>query len=295
MKVAIEEVTPEMAKVWLAKSKGNRQIRDAYVLSLAVDLEAGRWVPEASDVVFDTTGALIDGHHRLSAIVMYEAPARMCVKRDVPPEARNVIDTGRTRSMTDLLGMYRNVDYPTARRSALNMAVRLLQADGSQRPMIRTLDVYDVWMKQFKDGIDWVIASTLQAGLSLAVGRSFSTGPVLGAFAFAHKLNPAGVAKFHLSSVRGEGLSAGDPALALRNAILSDRAGRNMGGGGRYNMALKVLSAIYSDLHGERSQRLYSNAHAVAFFRAAYKGRAVDKLTQPWEATTAPKSEAAAT
>lgn len=71
MKVQIEEVSPSQATEWLKLSKGNRRINEGYALSLAVAMDQGAWVPEASDVVFDEAGALIDGHHRLTAVGIF--------------------------------------------------------------------------------------------------------------------------------------------------------------------------------------------------------------------------------
>lgn len=287
MKVAIEEVSPAMARDWLAKSKGNRALNENYVLSLAVAMSEGKWLPDASEVVFDTDEALIDGHHRLSAVVLHEKPVKMAVKRGVQTAARNVIDTGRTRSMSDLLGMYRSVDYANHRRAALNICVFLLVGvgkDASKMPSIRTLDAFDSWMRHFKDGIDWAVTATRSSGVASINANAFTRGPVLGAFAFAHRFNPDGVSKFHRSAIMGENLRAGDPALTLRNFVLGTDRGRNgMAATGRRDIAFKTLSAIHADLSGVQMAKLMVNSHALPFFRSAYKGRTVDKLVEPWK------------
>lgn len=288
MKVQIEEVSPSLAKEWLSLSKGNRKLNNDYVLSLAVSMDQGAWVPEASEVVFDTSGALIDGHHRLSAVEFFGKPIKMAVKRGCPPEARNVIDTGRGRSVTDLLGMYRSVEYPTQRRAALNACTLLLVGIGSgsgHQPLIRTLEDYDRWMRQFREGIDWAVGATFKSGMPTSSARPFGFGAVLGAFAFAQKANPEGVAAFHGRCLRGEGLSAGEPALTLRNFVLIGSNGgirTGMAASSRRETSLKVLAAIKADLEGQRMAKLMINAHALPFFRAAYRGRAVDKLVEPW-------------
>jgi hypothetical protein len=288
MKVQIEDVSPKLAKEWLALSKGNRRLNADYVLSLAVAMEQGGWVPEASEVVFDEAGALIDGHHRLSAVEQLGASVRMAVKRGVPSAARNVIDTGRARSMSDLLGMYRDVEYPTQRRAALNACVFLLVGMGSRsghQPLIRTLDAYDSWMKHFREGIEWAVGANFKNGAPASSSRPFGVGPVLGAFAFAHKTNPQGVASFHERCIRGEGLTAGEAALTLRNFVLISSNGgtrTGMAASSRREVALKVLAAIKADLEGQRMAKLLINSHALPFFRAAYRGRAVDKLVEPW-------------
>lgn len=291
MNVKIEEVSPELAKDWLGKSKGNRKLSDNYVLTLAVSMERGKWVPEASEVVFDDAGALIDGHHRLSAVETFGKPVRMAVKRGVPEGARNVIDTGRTRNMTDLLAMYRSVDHANVRRAGLNVCVDLLVGVGRSshaRPMLRTLDDYDAWMRQFREGIDWAIESTMRSGAAGVSTRSFCASPVFGAFAFAYKLNPQGVAQFHKLAILGESLKMGDPALALRNFVLTNYGSRP-GRGERHDRRLatvKVLSAICAELNGQEVRKLQGNSTALPFFRAAYKGRTVDRIVEPYRPET---------
>jgi hypothetical protein len=291
MQVKIEVVTPGLAQEWLALSKGNRRLSEGFVLSLAVSMEGGDWIPEASEIVFDNTGALIDGHHRLSAVEVYGKPVPMAVKRGVSPDARNVIDTGRTRSTTDLLGMYRgNVDYINQRRSALNICVLLLAGlgrDSHKLPQIRTLVAYDSWMRHFREGIDWAIHATLASAAGVS-SRTFARGPVLGAFAFAHRSNPTEVSAFHRAALTGEGLKTGHPALTLRNYVLAgDGSSRNgvRAAGNRKEIAIKTLSAIYAHMTGGgHMMKLVANSQALPFFRAAYKGRAVDKLVASWEA-----------
>jgi len=297
MKVQIEYVSPALAAQWLKLSKGNRKLSENYVLTLAISMDSGAWVPEASEVVFDESGALIDGHHRLSAVEAYGKPIKMAVKRGVPPEARSVIDTGRTRSLTDLLGMYRTVDYANWRRAALNVCVDLLVGigkDSHKRPQIRTLDAYDQWMRQFKDGIDWVIEATMRdSGAPQVAVKAFSVGPILGAFAFAHKIGPAVVAQFHSLAIRGEGLAAKQPALTFRNYALGDvrlSRSRRLPARGRREAAIKTLCAIYAHMSGESIAKLQTNSQALPYFRTAYKGRMVDKLVEPFE--SAPESSA---
>jgi len=290
MQLKIEDVSPELASAWPKLSKGNRKLSESYVLTLAISMDSGGWVPEASEVVFDEAGALIDGHHRLAAVGVLGRAIKMAVKRGVPPEARSVIDTGRTRTMTDPLGMYRTVDYANWRRAALNVCVDLLVGigqDSHKKPLIRTLDAYDQWMRQFKEGIDWVITATMRdSGAAQMAVKAFSVAPILGAFAFAHKLSPALVAQFHSLAIRGEGLAARQPALTFRNYAIGDARltrSRRLPARGRREAAIKTLCAIYAHLSGESIAKLQVNSAALPYFRAAYKGRTVDRLVEPFE------------
>src|SRR5262249_14147726 len=153
-----------------------------FVLSLGVEMEQRRWQPAASDIVFDENGALIDGHHRLSAVVALGKAMQFAVKRGVPAEVRNVIDTGRKRNMGDLLTMYRDVDSGTGRRAALNVCVDLLVGIGRDRhkkPLINSLPVFDAWMRPFQEGIDWAVRATYGVGNPRSATKGFFRGAVL--------------------------------------------------------------------------------------------------------------------
>ena len=63
-------ITPEMAKKWLETSKGNRGLSKNSIEQIRHDILAGRWDEDSWDcITFDASGSLINGHHRLHAIV----------------------------------------------------------------------------------------------------------------------------------------------------------------------------------------------------------------------------------
>ncbi len=284
----VEEITPAIAHQYLALSIGNRPLNADFVLSCAVTMEAGKWNELASEVVFDEDGTLIDGHHRLHAIIAYGQSVRMLVKRGVAREARGLIDTGRTRSIRDLFTMFRSdVTYVDQRKAALTTCVTLLLP--GRPPQLRTFDSFDSWMRQFKEGIDAIIELTSEGG---AGTRHMRLGPVSGAFAFAHKLNPSKVSAFAMKVRDGLGLTANEPARTLRALLLS--GGRHMRGGrgaDRIVLAKKVLQAIHAELKNRPYAKAQVGNEGLEFFRAAYDTRTIDKLVSLWTPEGAVVSE----
>lgn len=284
--VKFEDITPKAAHDYLSRSVGNRALNTNYVLSLAVAMESGRWTPEASEIVLDESGALIDGHHRLHAVVALDSTVKMLVKRGVPKAARGVIDTGRPRSMNDLFTMFRpGATNVTLRRAALNTCVALL-ASWRRPPLIRTLDAFDAWETVFASGIDTIlpmfasVSTTLRSGLSI------------GAFAFAHKTDPKRVETFVTSVIDGVGLERGSAALTLRN-MLTGQSSRTTGHD-RAKVSRKILSGVYADLKGLPWAKAQDGAAGVEFFRKAYEGRNTERLLKLWSATPdAVKADAA--
>lgn len=274
----IEEVTPALAHEYLSKQLGQRKLNNDYVLSLAVSMEKGEFLAEASEIVFDESGYCIDGQHRLHAIILFNKPVRILVKRGVPKDARGIIDTGRTRSMRDMFTMFRpDEKYVDQRKAALTTCVNLLVAGNP--PQLKTFDTFDAWMKHFKDGIDAIINISAEGG---SQSRHMRLGPVAGAFAFAHKLNPTKVETFALKMRDGLGLTANEPARTLRQLVMATSLRRGSRGGDRMNLAKKVLQGIHAELRNRPYGKAQVGTEGLEFFRAAYDTRAIEKLVNLW-------------
>ena len=102
----VQLITPEMAKVYLEKNTDNRNKRGWWVSGLANMIKRGEWIPTHQGVAFSKSGKLIDGQHRLEAIVEANIPVQMLVTTGVSDDAYKVLDNGIKRTMADLTGMH---------------------------------------------------------------------------------------------------------------------------------------------------------------------------------------------
>lgn len=93
-------VTPEIAKEWLAHNiTNNRSLNRNRVLQYATDMKNDQWMMSPNSVIaFDTNGNLIDGQHRLMAVIEADKPVNMVVCYDNDPDVMRVIDTGMART-----------------------------------------------------------------------------------------------------------------------------------------------------------------------------------------------------
>lgn len=98
---SIEDITPERAEAYLACNTNNRRLRRAHVERLASDITADRWVFNGSTIVFNGDGTLLDGQHRLAAIVLANKPVTMTVVRGVSKSAMPTIDANVPRTAAD--------------------------------------------------------------------------------------------------------------------------------------------------------------------------------------------------
>ena len=69
MKTEVVLVTPLLAKKWLERNTDNRDIRPSVVTGLAESITRGEWVLSHQGIAFAKSGRLLDGQHRLLAIV----------------------------------------------------------------------------------------------------------------------------------------------------------------------------------------------------------------------------------
>lgn len=97
-------VTPEIAERWLKANTSNRNIRQTKVNQYARDMSSGRWTLSNDDICFDQDGRLLNGQHRLNAVIVSGATVLMGIKRNVPRAAMSNMDTGAARTAGDVLG-----------------------------------------------------------------------------------------------------------------------------------------------------------------------------------------------
>jgi hypothetical protein len=79
MRTEIIDITPALAESWLTKNKFNRRISTATVNKYAADMKSGRWNLTHQGIAFAYSGELVDGQHRLKAIIKSCTPVRMMV------------------------------------------------------------------------------------------------------------------------------------------------------------------------------------------------------------------------
>ena len=66
----VMEVGPDLAARWLDGNTHNRPLKQTLVDRFVRDMQAGRWRLTHQGIAFDADGMLIDGQHRLWAIVI---------------------------------------------------------------------------------------------------------------------------------------------------------------------------------------------------------------------------------
>jgi hypothetical protein len=105
MKMQIMTVTPDIARSWLAMNDKNRHVRNTLVKSYASAMKRGEWRLTHQPVAIDDAGQLLDGQHRLMAVLLSGVSVEMLVCFDAERETIDCIDVGAKRSLGDILSM----------------------------------------------------------------------------------------------------------------------------------------------------------------------------------------------
>ncbi|MDG4796195.1 hypothetical protein [Micromonospora sp. WMMD1082] len=103
--VEIIAITPAMAEQWLGKNLHNRNVRPRVVELYARDMAAGAWELNGEAIKFAVDGTLLDGQHRLHAIVKAASTVPALVIRGLPRETQTTMDTGAKRTSGDALAL----------------------------------------------------------------------------------------------------------------------------------------------------------------------------------------------
>jgi hypothetical protein len=104
MKIEKMFISPEMAKQLLEQNTKNRNISFNRVTRYANDILNARWVEDTGELIkIDINNVIVDGQHRLSAIVKARKGIYCHIATDLSPLVFEVIDSGKSRNCADIL------------------------------------------------------------------------------------------------------------------------------------------------------------------------------------------------
>jgi len=101
IRVTVENITPEQAKDYLKTQQLNRNPNKLRISEYADRMQKNQWVI-SQPITFDSDGCLIDGQHRLLAIVKFGFPVTFSVMRGLPKSSASVFDIGQKRTVAQV-------------------------------------------------------------------------------------------------------------------------------------------------------------------------------------------------
>ena len=226
MQVELITVTPDIAETYLANNGHNRPLNRNRVASLSAAMQSGDWRLNGETIILSETGKLLDGQHRLKAVVHYGKPVDLLVARGAPDDSFITIDTGKTRSTGDILHMT-GVNDGGISAAVAKMLWQMIRRQPLQTPappsyLIKVLERYPSTAK-------WIAAS---AGQKVNTVTSRSSLVLACVYLEDIAQKPSAAERFFKAVTEGANLPEGDPVLALRNRLITVRAS-----GGRLDAA----------------------------------------------------------
>ena len=102
----ITTITPAEATNWLRANCKNRPVRKAHVEFLAREMKGGNWRVNGQPIIIADNEQVLDGQHRLLAIIEAGIPIKTMVTYGIAEDAFSTIDTGAVRSSADALCLH---------------------------------------------------------------------------------------------------------------------------------------------------------------------------------------------
>jgi hypothetical protein len=95
----VRRITPMMAKELLGKNYiKQRKVISSHVWHLAQQMKRGQWILNGAPIIIDKSGNVIDGQHRLLAVIHSGVPCEFLVVCGIDQKAFQTIDRGKNRN-----------------------------------------------------------------------------------------------------------------------------------------------------------------------------------------------------
>ena len=220
-------ITPEMAVRLLERNPQNRTIRDYRVLEYAGAMESGEWEANGEPIILDENGNILDGQHRLNAIVVLNAPVSCVVIHGVRPNTRTTIDKGAARTPGDVLRIegYANSNQLSATAAWL-YRYKMTGFDSTVPPKKRMTSDKMLDLIKASPGIE----ESVRHGSHFSFRTAPLTASVVGflhyVFSQVDKSSRPDADTFFDSLDTGAGLALDSPILILRNRLIANKAAK---------------------------------------------------------------------
>lgn len=215
----VVSITPEMAIEALGQNTANRKMMPRHTTFLANEIRCGRWILTGDSIKFASTGELIDGQHRLHAIIEAATPVESVVVTGLEPLAKEAIDGGHPRKVGENLHIFA-IPNGNAVAAVVPAIVNYLEGRNpfSYRGHHRmgTKETLEQLAKHPQ------IVSSVTESLTLRRVLLQSVG------GFCHfifsAIDPVLTEDWRSAMQHGSGLKEGDPWHTLRERLLAERA-----------------------------------------------------------------------
>jgi len=259
--VSIEKVmvTPALAAEWLEhRNKKNRRICRPRVDLYVSLIKSHKFVLTHQGIAFYENGDLADGQHRLQAVVEADRPVWMMVTTGLPLLSVHAIDSGRPRSVQNVLhfvGVDLSHKHIAAAR-VLWMQYHAQRNGTSWDSYAVDTGAFAAFVNATREAIEFATPASRTRGIS----HASVTGAVASAW---YTQDRAVLGRFQQLLCEGTGATCDEQAaIRLREFLLTTSLTQG-GTNARQELFIRVCTALRAYLEGRSLQKLYCREDAV--------------------------------
>ena len=86
LEVTVEVIDSAAAEAYLQNNAYHRKVKQKKVDEYMKEMQDGKWKLNGKSIIFDKNGRLLNGQHRLAAVVQAGVPLTILVVRGIDPE-----------------------------------------------------------------------------------------------------------------------------------------------------------------------------------------------------------------
>lgn len=272
MQLEFQNITPDYAAKLLAEhNPNNRPMSRQHVLFISQEMQRGTFRPDNGDSIrFDASGNIIDGQHRLAAIVHAGKPVMMLVARGIEADAFATIDIGKPRTVNDIIGIDLKLDGVQMPRGTAASARLLLEYESRFSSGTSS----DRSNRQAMSPVDMVRATCKRPGFIDAVERAakiarkmliVNTAPVAVTIIACENNNKAASDVYLHRLQTMEGLQPGAPEHSVDRALRTWKVNGSSLQRSAYGQLFALIRGYLASRDGERLNRIYVPATPETF------------------------------
>jgi hypothetical protein len=215
-------ITPLLAQVWLDSANlKNRPLSENWYLQMACDMLDGRWLDNGDAIRFGSDGVLLDGQHRLRAVVECGIPLETDVIFGLDPQVLDSIDIGKVRTSADVVHMGGVLNSTNA------CALAAMLLNHRQRGVDRYKDVGGPTKSQIINLVKADPKVSLIAGRVGQLGSKLTMPRVVTFcyYVFAEQ-DHAKTERFFSEFASGDGLERDSPVFLLRERMIANKGSK---------------------------------------------------------------------
>lgn len=267
MKFDIETITPREARRLIDRTAAlgfnNRSIQKSRVEKLAHAIVTGQWQVTHQGIAIGADGGVLDGQHRLHAILLADQAIETLVARETDADTFTVLDTGAARTTADTLRISgftnpNNVSAMVRGFIAYQDVVGTTESFERALRLITTTDVVDFLAdRKRQDSTMGALQAARTVASSLArYGLTSSLGITMMVCRLRpNELGSDTTAEFFARLADGTMLAPSSPILALRRWYMSDTGYARVIGQHRRSVAIACTLKALND-YALRRERL---------------------------------------